>query len=709
MNVKERKGILARLETINRLTSYNESLKFTISDWNKMSKPPLISYVPLNVIEQVRQVVDSVRLMNLPSKKYKMVNEILSPLGIKPLASGTNRRTFYVEYDPSVVIKIASDRVGKRDNLSEFRLQEVVKPFCTKTFDVTPDGIMSLVERVETMTSYQFKYVYTGDIFDFIMLILDRGYIMEDIGGNFHKNWGLRVGFGPVILDYPYVFEVDYTKLRCSFVDPITKEKCDGYLDYDYSKGMSEIVCTKCGTRYSARSLAIEYNKESIINTRKRDNEMPLFNNTMKVFIKRGDKIVKRFYNETEVNEVENKFVLSERKHNPQNTTVARKSDSSFDNDGAKKKIYEKFTEKPLETTTFIYYPKDIKNDIIYFLKRQEKKCGTESTLRLAAILGIYYEPMDEEYKKEHGIKSQYEQKEIKANVTLHPKRHREEENYETNLDTKKEENFPKVMVEEKKELSDFEKLSIQNIINESVSKEELEKFNNDDKEKENLYPVKALTKEEEEALRDKSSTENVVSGIIGVSLVDTMREKQTYQRLKEEIINKFDGTFTTDSNLDETISTLSNDIKELVREDLTRINNGDFEGVNVSVTKTVDVKNNECFDIVVKNYSTTVIECSLYPSKEKSNKETEGDKTMLSDDVLTFLDSKLKDVEGDYESEEEAKSSVASSLYGSFKDEFKDKYTPARMMEICKEYTDRYVDFGFKKDDTYGTTADEL
>ena len=709
MNVKERKGILARLETINRLTSYNESLKFTISDWNKMSKPPLISYVPLNVIEQVRQVVDSVRLMNLPSKKYKMVNEILSPLGIKPLASGTNRRTFYVEYDPSVVIKIASDRVGKRDNLSEFRLQEVVKPFCTKTFDVTPDGIMSLVERVETMTSYQFKYVYTGDIFDFIMLILDRGYIMEDIGGNFHKNWGLRVGFGPVILDYPYVFEVDYTKLRCSFVDPITKEKCDGYLDYDYSKGMSEIVCTKCGTRYSARSLAIEYNKESIINTRKRDNEMPLFNNTMKVFIKRGDKIVKRFYNETEVNEVENKFVLSERKHNPQNTTVARKSDSSFDNDGAKKKIYEKFTEKPLETTTFIYYPKDIKNDIIYFLKRQEKKCGTESTLRLAAILGIYYEPMDEEYKKEHGIKSQYEQKEIKANVTLNPKRHKEEEKYEVNLDTKKEENFPKVMVEEKKELSDFEKLSIQNIINESVSKEELEKFNNDDKEKENLYPVKALTKEEEEALRDKSSTENVVSGIIGVSLVDTMREKQTYQRLKEEIINKFDGTFTTDSNLDETTSNLSNDIKELVREDLTRINNGDFEGVNVSVTKTVDVKNNECFDIVVKNYSTTVIECSLYHSNGKSNKETEGDKTMLSDDVLTFLDSKLKDVEGDYESEEEAKSSVASSLYGSFKDEFKDKYTPARMMEICKEYTDRYVDFGFKKDDTNGTTADEL
>ena len=709
MNVKERKGILARLETINRLTSYNESLKFTISDWNKMTKPPLISYVPPNVIEQVRRVVDSVRLMNLPSKKYKMVNEILSPLGIKPLASGTNRRTFYVEYDPSVVIKIASDRVGKRDNLSEFRLQEVVKPFCTKTFDVTPDGIMSLVERVETMTSYQFKYVYTGDIFDFIMLILDRGYIMEDIGGNFHKNWGLRVGFGPVILDYPYVFEVDYTKLRCSFVDPITKEKCDGYLDYDYSKGMSEIVCTKCGTRYSARSLAIEYNKESIINTRKRDNEMPLFNNTMKVFIKRGDKIVKRFYNETEVNEVENKFVLSERKHNPQNTTVARKSDSSFDNDGAKKKIYEKFTEKPLETTTFIYYPKDIKNDIIYFLKRQEKKCGTESTLRLAAILCIYYEPMDEEYKKEHGIKSQYEQKDIKANVTLHPKRHKEEENYETNLDAKKEENFPKVMVEEKKELSDFEKLSIQNIINESVSKEELEKFNNDDKEKENLYPVKALTKEEEEALRDKSSTENVVSGIIGVSLVDTMREKQTYQRLKEEIINKFDGTFTEDSNLDETTSNLSNDIKELVREDLTRINNGDFEGVNVSVTKTVDVKNNECFDIVVKNYSTTVIECSLYPSNGKSNKETEGDKTMLSDDVLTFLDSKLKDVEGDYESEEEAKSSVASSLYGSFKDEFKDKYTPARMMEICKEYTDRYVDFGFKKDDTYGTTADEL
>ena len=34
-------------------------------------------------------------------------------------------------------------------------------------------------------------------------------------------NYGLREGFGPVLLDYPYVFELDGRKLICNVPEPL--------------------------------------------------------------------------------------------------------------------------------------------------------------------------------------------------------------------------------------------------------------------------------------------------------------------------------------------------------------------------------------------------------------------------------------------------------------------------------------------------------
>ena len=48
--------------------------------------------------------------------------------------------------------------------------------------------------------------------------------------------------------------------------------------------------------------------------------------------------------------------------------------------------------------------------------------------------------------------------------------------------------------------------------------------------------------------------------------------------------------------------------------------------------------------------------------------------------------------------------------MYGAFKDEFKDKFTPARMMDICKEYVDNYVSFDSNEnEEETHTAADEL
>ena len=79
---------------------------------------------------------------------------------------------------------------------------------------------------------------------------------------------------------------------------------------------------------------------------------------------------------------------------------------------------------------------------------------------------------------------------------------------------------------------------------------------------------------------------------------------------------------------------------------------------------------------------------------------------------IFNFLSAKVDEIEHDYSSEEEAKTSIATALYGAFKDEFKDKFTPARMMEICKEYVDNYVTFNNDEENTeeeVHTAADEL
>lgn len=747
MNIKERNALIRQSLDAARFANFDPDVfKFTEEDWDKMSKPPLTTYVPAPIIDQLRSIVNNVKLMNNPSKKYDLVNKLFNNIGLKPLASGTNRRTFYCTYDPTVVIKIASDRVGKSDNLSEFTLQKLIKPFCTKSFDVTPDGVVALVERVETMKEADFKKVYASDVFDFTFEILRRGYVMEDIGGNFYKNWGIRFGFGPVILDYPYIFELDWTKLRCSHKDVHTGYLCDGYLDYDYDKGMSEIICTKCGTRYTAKYLARRIEAKTLLEkiNRKRDNEMALLDTDFKVVIKRGDQIVKRCYNETDTvvdsrtklgghKESEQGFVLKSNKTEPQKFTVKRKvedHDSNQDNHShGNKKMYPNFTDQPLTTDNLIFYPRSLKNDIIFFLKKMEDKYGAETAVRLAAIVGTVYNPIDPDFviqeteeekadpKPEAPIETSYDfdKGELEPN-DVQPMEELAKEAIEKMDQIKEEEenpqptSFPTVA----RPYEEVKSMSIEDIITESISKDELDIFKESDAPKENLFPVKPISKEEEEAAALTSNTENVINGIIGSSLVDTLKERQMAEDLKLRVLAKFDNQLVPDVDIDTTIRRLVNEITELIKDDIQSMSET-TEGLEVNVSKTVDNRNNECFSVVVKNFTSPVFDCTIYPAaaEEVTDKtENEGGEKAMEKAIFNFLSAKVDEIEHDYSSEEEAKTSIATALYGAFKDEFKDKFTPARMMEICKEYVDNYVTFNNDEENTeeeVHTAADEL
>ena len=110
---------------------------------------------------------------------------------------------------------------------------------------------------------------------------------MADIGTNFFRNYGIRIGFGPVLLDYPMLYEIDGAKLFCNSIGPFGLP-CGGGIDYD--AGANFLYCEKCGKQYTAAQLrkAIDDKHiEVITNRRKRKMRIECFEGDKKVFEKK--------------------------------------------------------------------------------------------------------------------------------------------------------------------------------------------------------------------------------------------------------------------------------------------------------------------------------------------------------------------------------------------------------------------------------------
>ena len=223
-------------------------------DWEHFTHAPISSYISLPEIQYFDHIATSAKLAG-KSKRYKidMMSEVLRPKGFIYMTAGTNRVVFRNDYDQSFLLKIGFDSTGINDSLREFHNQEVLKPFVPKVFDVSPRGTIGLVERVHPILNRAEFTSVAGQIFDILNKKILGKYVLEDIGTDFFKNWGLRDGFGPVLLDYPYVYEIDGSKLVCN--KPLQDGTlCKGLIDYD--EGFNTLVCELCGRRHTAKSLA---------------------------------------------------------------------------------------------------------------------------------------------------------------------------------------------------------------------------------------------------------------------------------------------------------------------------------------------------------------------------------------------------------------------------------------------------------------------
>lgn len=234
----------------------------------------IYNFLSIEDIQNLYAIATDKKLNTKPKKKLNMIKTIMARRGFKRLSSGTNRIVFKYLEDQSFVFKIAYDSVGLSDNINEMYNQNLIKPFCTKVFDITPCGTVGMFERVHAIKNREEFQSIASDIYDIIVNEFVGKYVLADFGTKFFMNWGIREGQFPVILDFPYIYELDGAKMYCNRPDPDSKYGfCGGEIDYD--DGFNHLVCTRCGKTFMASELKlVDENKSKSINIERKDLEM---------------------------------------------------------------------------------------------------------------------------------------------------------------------------------------------------------------------------------------------------------------------------------------------------------------------------------------------------------------------------------------------------------------------------------------------------
>lgn len=275
--------------------SYNPMLTNEFN-FDYLRANPLSTYLSIYDINELYRIARDPKLSASMQKKVKMMDEVLKPRGFKRFSGGTNRMVYRHLEDTSIVIKVAYKEQGFKDNYADYVNQEILKPYVSKTYEVSPYGVVILCERVYPIRSLEeIKDGVWLDIFYLITMKLIGRYVLEDIGTKYFKNYGIRAGFGVVLLDYSYVYEIDPDKLICKQFIPQLGRICGGEIDYD--EGFNRLICPCCGKEYSAKDLARDTNKQyqSYFNNININNiiESKGEVNSMKMRLLQGEKVIK--------------------------------------------------------------------------------------------------------------------------------------------------------------------------------------------------------------------------------------------------------------------------------------------------------------------------------------------------------------------------------------------------------------------------------
>ena len=272
--------MLDRIDALQLL--YSKRVTPNEFNWDRLWAPSIYNFMAEYHIDKLYNIATSIRYAGDPDKKDNAIRDLLHPLGFRRFAAGTNRIVYSYLEDTTFLIKVAIDRVGLDNSPDEFRNQMYLKPFISKCFEVHPSGVVASFERGMPITNLQEFLSIWDDVFEAILHMTGER-VIEDIGANFFMNWCIRKNFGPILCDYPEVFELDGNKIFCNRpIIPGTKfPVCGTPIDYD--DGFNFLVCPKCGKTYRARELAAAVKSHDIIMKGEFD---------MDVMVVRGDEVL---------------------------------------------------------------------------------------------------------------------------------------------------------------------------------------------------------------------------------------------------------------------------------------------------------------------------------------------------------------------------------------------------------------------------------
>jgi hypothetical protein len=239
-----------------------------------------------NDFVNLHDIASSIRYSGKLKKKKDAIDKIMTARGFVKFASGTNRVIYRpIEFN-DIIVKVPVDHTALTDNPAEFINQQMLKPFCSKIFEVAPEGTMLSAERGRPITHTQEFLNIASDVYDIITNYFIGKYVMADFGTNYFMNWAVFKR-GPGIIDFPYVYPMDGGKVFCTHVkreDP-SRTPCMGHIGYD--DGFNELICDKCGRRYNARDLSIKTDSIKIIGGNK------IMKSNERIILRCGDQIIK--------------------------------------------------------------------------------------------------------------------------------------------------------------------------------------------------------------------------------------------------------------------------------------------------------------------------------------------------------------------------------------------------------------------------------
>lgn len=248
----------------DKIIKTQDKVKYYTNLFDAATYQPLLTLITYEDVIALHMLFNYPDFANKPrSQQLEIADAIMKPRGFSRLHSGTNRVVYASPQHPNIVLKVATDGQGILDNDDEFLNQDFLKPYVPKVYEVSECGTVQLVERVQAIKNRQ-EFVDNGpEIYGILYTLTHiKKYLVEDLGTAFFMNWGIRKGFGPVILDYPYVYKYVPSRSKCIAINEATGERCNGDIWYDGS--MNTIICQKCGKRYSAKDLGRKLRRRQV-------------------------------------------------------------------------------------------------------------------------------------------------------------------------------------------------------------------------------------------------------------------------------------------------------------------------------------------------------------------------------------------------------------------------------------------------------------